>query len=269
MHFTIKLGRPDMRQQQASSDVPIQDLTAPDQGPAARLRQRLVPMRTCRTPIVTRVLHEGEEMPKEKSLQWLVTEIMSKSALHEGGDPSRDVSGNDITEGQSSSSTLTLHVECGGSGKRYLQADIAPLRCGLGCRLVRSHADTFGIPPWSLQAISREQHLRCVSASPSYFVQAGEQGQALQAFGFTHAGERTPRSPSSASSQPLSAMARHYANMYFDAYWRRTPDGAPCRYTDADCWHPGVLAAVISTMTQLRQQGTSVDSAPILAFMQE
>ena len=81
--------------------------------------------------------------------------------------------------------------------------------------------------------------------------------------------ERTPRSPSSASSQPLSAVARHYANTYFDAFWKRTPDGAPSRYTDADCWHPGVQAAVISTMTQLRQQGTYVDAAPILAFMQE
>lgn len=57
--------------------------------------------------------------------------------------------------------------------------------------------------------------------------------------------------------------------MYFDVYWKRTLDGAPCRYTDTECWHPGVQAAVVSTMTQLRQQGTYVDAASILAFMQE
>ena len=100
-------------------------------------------------------------------------------------------------------------------------------------------------------------------------MRSGEWGQPLQATGSAYAQEHTPRSPSSASSQPLSAMARHYANTYFDAYWKRAPDGAPCRYTDAECWQPGVQAAVISTATQLRQKGTHVDAAPILAFMQE
>lgn len=94
-------------------------MSASDQDPTGRLRQRSAPARNCRTTIVTRVLHQGEEVPKGTSLQWLVNELLSKNALHEGGKPSREVYGDEITEGQSSSSTLTLHVECKGSGKHF------------------------------------------------------------------------------------------------------------------------------------------------------
>jgi len=94
-------------------------------------------------------------------------------------------------------------------------------------------------------------------------------GDGTEGFVLESAPECKPRSPSSASSEPLSPVARHYANLYFDTYWKRAPDGAPCRYTDADCWHPGVQAAVVSTMAQVRAQGACIEAAPILAFMQE
>lgn len=64
-------------------------------------------------------------------------------------------------------------------------------------------------------------------------------------------------------------MARHHANIYFDYYWSRSSDGAPHRYTDTECWQPGVQAAVVSTITHLLSQGTSIEATPVLAFMQE
>lgn len=117
MRLTFNLGRPDDWQQHDSNNIPVRDMTAFDQGPTARLRQRSAPVRSCRTTTVTRVLHQREELPEETSLQWLVDEILTKNALHEGGKPSRASYGDEITEGQSSSSTLTLHLERKGSGE--------------------------------------------------------------------------------------------------------------------------------------------------------
>lgn len=79
---------------------------------------------------------------------------------------------------------------------------------------------------------------------------------------------RKTRSPGR-SLEPLNSVTRQCANQFFDHFWFRTSDGAPVRYTDSNCWHPGVQAAVASTVGQLHAHGSIVDPGPILAFMQE
>ena len=117
MHLTINITRPDTWQPSDTTPSPSQGMIAFHRDHTALLRQQMAPIRGCRTPTVTRVLHQGEEVPKEMSLQWLVNEMLSKNALHLGNEASRDPCGDESTEGQSSSSTLTLHVECGRSGE--------------------------------------------------------------------------------------------------------------------------------------------------------
>ena len=119
MHLTINIAQPDTWQPSDTTPSPSQGMSASDREHTARLRQQLAPVRGCRTPIVTRVLHQGEEVPKEKSLQWLVNEMLSKNALYLGNEASRDTYGDESAEGQSSSSTLTLHVECGVGGEQH------------------------------------------------------------------------------------------------------------------------------------------------------
>ena len=122
MQLTIKLGRPELCQHISTNNGPLQDMSASDRGYTTRSWQRSAPTEACRTAIVTRVLHQGEEVPKEQSLQWLVNEILSRNALHQGVEPPRGADADEITEGQSSSSTLTLQLECGGSGEHLQQA---------------------------------------------------------------------------------------------------------------------------------------------------
>ncbi len=78
--------------------------------------------------------------------------------------------------------------------------------------------------------------------------------------------EQAPREP---SSNPLSPETRCRANTNFNLYWSRHSDGAPFRYSDTNCWHPGVEAAVVSTVSQAQAEGSSVSAALILTFMRE
>lgn len=117
MYATISPGRPELWQQLDTADGPLQEMGTSDRDHTGRLRQRSAPYEICRTPIVTRVLHQGEEVPKEKCLQWLVNEILYKNALRLGDEPFSDVVMPQITEEHSTPSSLTLHVECAESGK--------------------------------------------------------------------------------------------------------------------------------------------------------
>ena len=117
MRLTINIAKPDTWQPSDTNPSPSQSMDAAGRAPTVRLPQQLPPVRGCRTPVVTRVLYQGEEVPKEKSLQWLVNEMLSQNALHFVDEASRGLSGDETMEVQSSSSTLTLHVECGESGE--------------------------------------------------------------------------------------------------------------------------------------------------------
>ena len=137
MHLTINIAQPDTWKPTDTTPCPSQGMSASDREHTARLRQQLAPLRGCRTPIVTRALHQGEEVPKEKSLQWLVNEMLSKNALHLGNEASRDMCGDESTEGQSSSSTLTLHVECGGSGEQFCRSSPMAFSTQIECAFDR------------------------------------------------------------------------------------------------------------------------------------
>ncbi len=239
-----------------------QSIELVDQSSDEWLSQRSRQYRNCTT--VTRVLHEGTELPKDKPIQWIVNHLIASEAYRQTAATPVIRGRKPLTGWDPSSATLTLHIECSRNGR-----NLTPFFLIYGGSK-------------ALSEFRRDRHLCQVaeiavgagqSAScPVYGILINLRvaaGDGTEASVLGCAPACKPCSPGSACSEPLSPVARHYANLHFDTYWKRAPDGAPCRYTDADCWHPGVQAAVVRTMAQIRAQGVCIEAAPILAFMQE
>ncbi|BDA51442.1 hypothetical protein COCOBI_18-3200 [Coccomyxa sp. Obi] len=108
--------------------------------------------------------------------------------------------------------------------------------------------------------------------SPASMSGAGAAGLSTMS---AHGG--VPTSPSqngamaySGVAYSLDRAAQLVATRHFDIFWRRTPDGAPLRWSQREeCWRPGVRAAVVATVMELRASQHAATASQVLSYLQE
>jgi len=80
------------------------------------LSQRSGQYRKCTT--VTRVLHEGTELPKDKPIQWFVDYLIAGEASRQTAATPVIRSRKPLTGWDPPAATLTLHIECSRDGRK-------------------------------------------------------------------------------------------------------------------------------------------------------